>query len=142
MAGLTGGRVNRFNIGKQAKDYDAAGEHAKHWIPELENVPAPFVHEPWRLPAEQRAKFLLKGDASGKPYPLKPIDRPGVSWNAREGGGSGNRKQDGQQQEQNKRGGGGGRKGNEQNRKNSAGKQQRRAARVQHGYMAMNDHFE
>jgi len=29
-AGLTGGRVNRFNILKQSKDYDANGDYIRH----------------------------------------------------------------------------------------------------------------
>ncbi|KAF6262584.1 cryptochrome DASH1 [Scenedesmus sp. NREL 46B-D3] len=46
-AGLTGGRVNHFNITKQSKDYDPAGDYIRHWLPELENVPAARIHEPW-----------------------------------------------------------------------------------------------
>ncbi|KAH8064885.1 DNA photolyase [Aureococcus anophagefferens] len=34
-AGLSGGRVNRFNILKQSKDYDPKGDYVKLWIPEL-----------------------------------------------------------------------------------------------------------
>jgi deoxyribodipyrimidine photo-lyase len=68
-AGLTGGRVNRFNIVKQSKDYDPAGEYIKHWIPELKHVPVPILFEPWLLSAEDRKRY--KAEA----YPL-PIDIP------------------------------------------------------------------
>ena len=37
-AGLTGGRLNRFNIVKQSNDYDKDGEYIRHWIPELAQV--------------------------------------------------------------------------------------------------------
>lgn len=37
-AGLTGGRLNRFNIVKQSNDYDKEGEYIRHWIPELAKV--------------------------------------------------------------------------------------------------------
>lgn len=44
-----------FNILKQSKDYDPQGTYVKHWLPELANVPATKVHEPWKLlPVEQQ----------------------------------------------------------------------------------------
>lgn len=48
-AGLTGGRLNQFNITKQSKDYDLGGDYVRTWCPELKNVPASKVHEPWTL---------------------------------------------------------------------------------------------
>jgi len=33
--GFAGQRVNKFNMDKQARDYDPEGRHAKAWIPEL-----------------------------------------------------------------------------------------------------------
>ncbi len=44
-AGLTGGRVNKFNITKQSKDYDPDGEYIRLWIPELAKVPATKIHD-------------------------------------------------------------------------------------------------
>lgn len=44
-AGMTGGRINRFNTVKQSKDYDQHGDYVRHWLPELKNVPTEFVHE-------------------------------------------------------------------------------------------------
>jgi deoxyribodipyrimidine photo-lyase len=46
-AGLTGGRVNHFNITKQSKDYDPDGDYIRHWLPELAKVPASRIHQPW-----------------------------------------------------------------------------------------------
>lgn len=37
-AGLTGGRLNRFNIVKQSNDYDKEGKYIRHWVSELEKV--------------------------------------------------------------------------------------------------------
>ena len=46
-AGMTGGRINHFNITKQSKDYDPQGEYIRHWISELTNVPTARIHAPW-----------------------------------------------------------------------------------------------
>jgi len=49
-AGLTGGRINRFNIAKQSRDYDPQAMYIKTWLPELKNVPLQHVFEPWKMP--------------------------------------------------------------------------------------------
>jgi len=75
-AGLTGGRVNKFNVTKQGFDYDAEGEYARTWIPELRRVQGSTAHEPWvmspaekrRLDAEAYPQRLRRSDvASGRP---------------------------------------------------------------------------
>ena len=53
-AGLSGGRVNRFNILKQSKDYDPKGDYVKLWIPELAKVPAPQCFTPSSLSEADR----------------------------------------------------------------------------------------
>ncbi len=45
-AGLTGGRVNKFNIIKQSKQYDANGEYIRLWLPELEGESPDTIHDP------------------------------------------------------------------------------------------------
>merc|ERR1711924_491295 len=67
--GLSGGRINRFNILKQSKDYDADGAYVKLWCPELAKVPAPSVHSPWLLSASAKER-LGCGDY---PAPLKTL---------------------------------------------------------------------
>lgn len=47
MAGLTGGRLNRFNMSKQTRDYDPQGDYLRHWLPELKRMNAPQIFEPW-----------------------------------------------------------------------------------------------
>lgn len=59
-AGLTGGRINKFNLSKQSRDYDSQGKYIHHWVPELRNVPVPFLYEPWRLSSEQQRLYGLK----------------------------------------------------------------------------------
>ncbi len=52
----TDSRFNRtYNIIGQARRYDPAGDYVRRHVPELRSVPGAGVHEPWRLPAEQRA---------------------------------------------------------------------------------------
>ena len=71
-AGLHGGRVNKFNMVKQSKDYDGNGDYIRHWLPELKNVPAPLVFEPWTLSAQQQKQYSV---ALGVDYPL-PLATP------------------------------------------------------------------
>ncbi|MGF1237660.1 cryptochrome/photolyase family protein [Streptomyces sp. 2-6] len=47
----------------QGKRYDPDGTYVRRWVPELRGVAARFVHEPWRLPEEERAGL-------GYPQPL------------------------------------------------------------------------
>ena len=85
-AGLTGGRVNRFNIVKQSKDYDADGAYVRHWVPELKDVPTSKVHEPWALSnAEQKECGLILG----VDYPRPPISQFKYGDGGGKGGGKG-----------------------------------------------------
>ena len=52
-SGLSGGRVNKFNVLKQARQYDPEGEFVRTWIPELARVPTERVHTPWLLSAAE-----------------------------------------------------------------------------------------
>lgn len=78
-AGLTGGRVNRFNIAKQSRDYDASAEYIHHWLPELRNIPAPFVFEPWKLSrTDQECYGVQIGNSAACAYP-SPIAKNSAS---------------------------------------------------------------
>eukprot|EP00557_Chaetoceros_sp_GSL56_P013601 CAMPEP_0176476916 /NCGR_PEP_ID=MMETSP0200_2-20121128/322_1 /TAXON_ID=947934 /ORGANISM="Chaetoceros sp., Strain GSL56" /LENGTH=609 /DNA_ID=CAMNT_0017872647 /DNA_START=21 /DNA_END=1850 /DNA_ORIENTATION=- len=83
-AGMTGGRLNRFNIVKQSKDYDKEGEYVRHWCPELANVPTKFIHEPWKLTKDQQKEYGVRLGVD-YPNPLVPPTSDGSS-----GGSSGN----------------------------------------------------
>lgn len=66
----------RFNIIKQAKDYDSHGEYVKTWLPVLRGLPADFVHTPWLLDPEERKRYGVKGSEqhiSMVAYPEKPM---------------------------------------------------------------------
>lgn len=72
-AGLTTGRINRFNVVRQSKTYDSDGSYLRHWLPELSKVPAAFIHEPWKMSEEDRIKY----EADTYPPPcLDPVKFP------------------------------------------------------------------
>eukprot|EP00933_Yihiella_yeosuensis_P023544 TRINITY_DN18348_c0_g1_i1.p1 TRINITY_DN18348_c0_g1~~TRINITY_DN18348_c0_g1_i1.p1 ORF type:complete len:553 (+),score=121.10 TRINITY_DN18348_c0_g1_i1:35-1660(+) len=56
-AGLTWGRVNRFNVIRQAKVYDPDGDYLRHWLPELEKVPKELIHTPWKMSDMQKHEY-------------------------------------------------------------------------------------
>lgn len=45
-AGLTGGRLNKFNIVKQSRQYDENGEYIRMWMPELADESSDTIHDP------------------------------------------------------------------------------------------------
>jgi deoxyribodipyrimidine photo-lyase len=71
-AGMTGGRLNRFNIVKQSKDYDQHGDYVRLWLPELKDVPTQFVHQPWKMTQFQQMECNCR---LGVDYP-NPIAQP------------------------------------------------------------------
>ncbi len=60
-----------FNITKQAGEYDTQGAYVKHWLPELQHIPAARVHEPWRLSADEQERY---GVRIGVDYPAPVVD--------------------------------------------------------------------
>lgn len=60
-----------FNITKQAKDYDPQGLYVKHWLPELAQLPASKVHEPWKLSIAEQKQY---GVRLGVDYPHPIVD--------------------------------------------------------------------
>lgn len=58
-----------FNPVTQSEKFDARGDYIRRWIPELAQLPARWLHQPWRAPAEalRGADIVL-----GKTYP-KPV---------------------------------------------------------------------
>ena len=55
-----------------AQDYDDEGKYARAWLPELKNVPAPHIHEPWKMNQDQQKEF---GCIIGQDYPA-PMRQP------------------------------------------------------------------
>jgi deoxyribodipyrimidine photo-lyase len=103
-AGMTGGRLNRFNIVKQSKDYDFGGDYVRLWCPELKNVPDNYVHEPWKMSQTLMEECGVK-IGPGRDYP-SPIVNPDVMPKIMNGG----------------RGGGGGGRGNGRGGRNGEGR--------------------
>jgi deoxyribodipyrimidine photo-lyase len=60
-----------FNIIKQSQDYDREGKYVKHWLPELAQIPAAKVHEPWQLLPIEQERF---GINIGVDYPQPMVD--------------------------------------------------------------------
>ncbi|KAJ1425310.1 DNA photolyase, FAD-binding/Cryptochrome, partial [Ochromonadaceae sp. CCMP2298] len=56
-AGLTGGRVNRFNCVKQSRDYDPQGTYIKQWLPELARLPLPMLFNPSGMSASEQSSL-------------------------------------------------------------------------------------
>ncbi len=52
-----------FNPTAQAKKFDPQGAYIRRWLPELTDVPAQYIHEPWKM------------SAPPKQYPAPLVDR-------------------------------------------------------------------
>lgn len=44
-------------LSPQARDYDLQGDYVRAWCPELRNVPAERVHEPWLMSREEQERY-------------------------------------------------------------------------------------
>jgi deoxyribodipyrimidine photo-lyase len=88
QAGTTGiNTIRIYNPIKQSKDHDPVGIFIKKWIPELQNVPSEWIHEPWKMSAMEEIMFKTK-IGTEYPKPIVDIDkaiaenRPKI-WNFR-----------------------------------------------------------
>lgn len=66
-------RDRYFNILSQANRYDSNGAYVKHWLPELQELPADQVHTPWQLFPGQKAMYGLNGP-DGYPDPMIDLE--------------------------------------------------------------------
>jgi len=120
-AGMTGGRLNRFNIVKQSKDYDFGGDYVRLWCPELKNVPDQYIHEPWKMSDTLMNECGVK-IGPGRDYP-SPIVDPGVQPKIMNRGGGGHGRGQGKQ---NRRGRGVGKQNHNRGNNANRGKGQRK----------------
>ncbi len=72
QSGTTGINTLRiYNPVKQSRDQDPDGAYIRRWIPALADVPADWIHEPWRLPASLQQRYGVRLDQD---YPLPVVD--------------------------------------------------------------------
>ncbi|MDX2255982.1 MAG: DASH family cryptochrome [Pseudanabaenaceae cyanobacterium bins.39] len=60
-----------FNINKQSQEYDPQGAYLKHWLPELQQLPASKIHQPWQLLPVEQKRFQVR---LGVDYPNPVVD--------------------------------------------------------------------
>jgi deoxyribodipyrimidine photo-lyase len=54
----TDSRPNRIlNPLRQAERYDPSGDYVRRYLPELQDIPGPAVHQPWKLDPPHRARL-------------------------------------------------------------------------------------
>jgi deoxyribodipyrimidine photo-lyase len=60
-----------FNPTRQGLKFDPSGAYVRRWIPALAGVPAAYLHEPWKMPAEMQGQV---GCTIGRDYPQPVVD--------------------------------------------------------------------
>lgn len=60
-----------FNPVTQGERFDAEGDYVRRWVPELDELPDPWIHQPWAAPGDVLAKA---GVQLGSTYPLPIVD--------------------------------------------------------------------
>jgi deoxyribodipyrimidine photo-lyase len=81
QSGTTGINIPRiYNPLKQSRDQDPDGEYIRRWIPALADVPAAWIHEPWRMPEALQRRH---GCRLGTDYPLPQLDHEHAARAAR-----------------------------------------------------------
>lgn len=72
QSGETGVNTIRiYNPVKNGKEHDPEGIFIKKWVPELAKLPIAYLHEPWKMPAMEKAFLNFE---LGKDYPLPIVD--------------------------------------------------------------------
>ena len=63
-SGIGAGRVLVFNSLTQSQKFDPKGDYIRRWVPELEDVPDDYIHDPWNMPAilQKNSGVQIGGD--------------------------------------------------------------------------------
>ncbi len=81
QSGTTGVNTPRiYNPVKQGYDQDPDGAFTKRWVPELADLPAAFIHEPWKA---ERSILDKAGVTLGETYPERLVDHVEAAREAR-----------------------------------------------------------
>lgn len=81
QSGTTGiNSVRTYNPVKQSQDHDESGTFIRNWLPELNQVPTPLIHTPWKLSSWEQQWYQVK---LGETYPLPLIDHQKMAALAR-----------------------------------------------------------
>ena len=72
QAGVTGVNTIRiYNPIKNSQEHDTEGIFLKKWLPELKDIPANLIHEPWKLSSIEQQLYNC---TIGIDYPLPIVD--------------------------------------------------------------------
>lgn len=82
QSGSTGMSAFRmYNVVKQSMEQDPEGDFIRRWVPELSQVPANWIHEPWRMPRTLQERY---GCRIGIDYPFPIVDHEQAMREARQ----------------------------------------------------------
>ena len=72
QAGTTGANTIRlYNPVKNGHRFDEEGFFVKQWVPELQALPAKYIHDPWNMPPMEA---MMIGFELGRDYPFPLVD--------------------------------------------------------------------